>query len=127
MSSISYRDNVKTATMEMTQQGVGVSAAARKYVRQHAPEYAHVGNAELNEVIASDFLKREPWHRFRLTKTFQGIAEIRKSDSYYYIALVRGRGTDRAGYDIIVIQPTAKDPSEQVRKHRIRPGWGFEY
>lgn len=114
------------ATMEQTRQGIGVSASARKYMRYAMPEYAQARNEELNEVIVADFLKSKPWHRFILSKTFQGVAEVRKSASFSYIAIVRDSGA-QAGYDIIVIQPAIKEPSEDVRKKRLEPGWGFKH
>lgn len=117
----------KRATIEKSKQGIGISAGARKYMRKAMPEYAKTPNSELNEIIVSDFLKSRPWHRFKLSKSFQGVAEVRKSNSFAYIALLSGRGTHEYGYDIIAIQPTIKEPTEKVREIRMKPGWGYEY
>lgn len=123
---LSCRHFTKFADFEPSSKGVNVSAGARKYVRNAIPEYRHLRNYELNELIADDFLKLQPWTRFKLTKTFQGIAEVRKSDRWVYIAMIRGRGTAQPGYDIITIQPNSKEVSEELRKVRLQPGWGID-
>ncbi len=116
----------KIATIEASKSGVGVSAGARKYMRTAMPEYKSVGNAELNELIVFEFSKCAPWSRFKLNKTLDGIAEIRKSSRFVFVARIRDRGTSQSGYDIITIQPNSKEVSEKIRKLRLQPGWGFE-
>lgn len=108
---------------EVSKTGVGVSVRARKYVRQYAPNTAHMSNAELNEMVAGEFAKGEPVHRFRLRSG--EIAEIRRSVNFYYIAVMRGRGTANVRYDIIVIQPSYKQVTdEEEKKRRLQHGWG---
>lgn len=114
------------ANIEMSQTGIGVSAGARKYLRRADVKFAEMSNQELTEFIAHDFARSKPWHRFRLNRTFQGIAEVRKSGNFAYIAMVRGRGTHEAGYDILFVQPAIKEPKEEIRLKRLEPGWGLE-
>lgn len=125
---ILYRDTVKTAGIEMTQSGIGVSTTVRLFMRQNDSRAAGLNNPELNEMIATDFSQGTPVHRFRLTKgEHKGLAEIRQSGSYFYVAAIRGRGTAGAGYDILVVQKEYKAPrTEGLEKKRLEPGWGFE-
>lgn len=114
----------KRAAIEPSSMGVGVSTSVRKYVRnyyakQGVDAMASMRNKELNDVLASDFLKVQPLHRFRLRSGEVG--EIRKSHAFYYVAKIRKGG---GGYDIIVVQPAIKPPSEEVRKKRLEQGWG---
>lgn len=120
MNKISNRH--KIAAIELTSNGIGVSTSARKYVRQMVPEITQMRNSELNEKIASDFSKAERLHRFKLRSG--EIAEIRKSTNFYYIAVIRGRGTAATRLDIIVIQPAYKMVPDEIRKKRLEPGWG---
>jgi len=123
---ISCRDIAKTAGIEMTQAGIGVSTSVRMFMRKSDPTVAGMHNPELNERIAADFAKGKPIHRFRLTKgPTKGVAEIRQAGSHYYVAAVRGRGTAEAGYDILVVQQAYKTPkTEGLEKSRLEPGWG---
>jgi len=114
----------KRAAIEPSSMGVGVSTSVRKYVRnyyakQGVDNMASLRNKELNDVVAADFLKASPLHRFKLRSG--EVAEIRKSHAFYYIAKVRKGG---GGYDLIVIQSAIKQPSEEVRKKRLEQGWG---
>lgn len=102
--------------------GIGVSTRARKYWRLY---YAGKGlmnmlgdNAFINDALAGDFTKAEPLHRFWLKSGEP--AEIRKSNEFYYVAVMRG-GAKK--YDIITIQPTFKDPQEGVRKKTLTDEW----
>lgn len=108
---------IKNAEIEKSSLGVGVSTTARIYARKYYSSWgisniAGMRNADLNDLLAGDFLKAEPRHRF-LFKSGE-IAEIRKSHSFYYVAVVRS-----GNYDIIVIQPDYKEPPEEVRKYRL--------
>lgn len=114
-----------SAVQEVSQSGIGVSVRVRKHVRQYVPNAAHMANAELNEMIANEFAKGEPVHRFKLRSG--EIAEIRRSTNFYYIAVMRGRGTANVRYDIIVIQPSYKQVSdEEEKKRRLQHGWGVQ-
>lgn len=112
----------------MTQAGIGVSTTVRMFMRQNDPTVAGMHNPELNERIASDFAKGKPMHRFRLTKgPTKGLAEIRQSGKFFYVAAIRGRGTAQAGYDILVVQQAYKPPkTEGLEKKRLEPGWGVQ-
>jgi hypothetical protein len=83
-----------------------------------------MNNKELNDLIASDFSSAQPLHRFKLRS--KEIGEFRKSHDFIYLAVIRGRGTVSAKYDIIIVQPTYKEPPEEVRRYRLKPGWGVE-
>lgn len=108
--------------------GIGISVAARKYIRayyrQQGVDAMQMNNKKLNEVIAADFASANPLHRFRLRSG--EIAEIRKSHDFVYIAAIRGRGTAASQFDVIFVQPTWKEAPEEVRKYRLKPGWGVE-
>jgi len=112
------------AGIEPTQIGIGVSTSARKYYKQAHPELANAPKDEINHAIAQEFARAEPRHRFKLRSG--EIGEIRVSNNLYLIAAIRGRGTMGARYDVIVIQPTYKEPPEELRKTRLQPGWGVE-
>ena len=117
-----------TAAIERSSLGIGISTSCRKYLRAYysrqGVDSMRMNNKELNDVIASDFASARPLHRFKLRS--KEIAEIRKSHDFVYIAAIRGRGTASAQYDIIVVQPTWKEAPEEVRKYRLKPGWGVE-
>jgi hypothetical protein len=113
----------KISTIEDAGGNIGVSTAVRKYMRKVNQNMAHMRNLELNEIIAADFSKATPVHRFKLKS--EELAEIRKSGNMYYIAVIRGRGSSVAKYDIIVVQPTYKEPKDkEISKTRLQPGWG---
>lgn len=126
---ISYRDIVKTSGIEMTQSGIGISSSVRIFMRYNDPNAAGLENQELNEMIAKDFSNGTPEYRFRLNRgERKGVAEVRKSGAYFYIAFLRGRGTAEHGYDILVVQRDYKAaPTEGLRKRRLQPGWGFDF
>lgn len=108
----------KNAGLEPSSVGnVNVSTSARLYFRKYYQSWgvqsmASMRNADVNDVLATDFNKAEPIHRFRLRSG--EIAEIRKSKNFYMIAKVQGNT-----YDLIVIQSTYKEAPEAVRKHRL--------
>jgi hypothetical protein len=124
---ISFRETTKIAGIEPTRSGIGVSTTVRIFMRKTDPQAAGLHNQELNEMIAADFAKGTPVYRFRLTKgPSKGLAEIRKSGNYYYVAFVRGHGTAQAGYDIITVQQSYKIPKTKgLEKKRLTPGWGI--
>lgn len=108
----------KIAAIERARNGIGVSTSARIYARKYYGSWgwqdmAKMRNTELNDIIGQDFEKAEPKHRFKLKSG--ETAEIRQSQSMYYVAAMRG-GT----YDIIVIQSAYK-PSKSGEKE-WRPG-----
>ena len=112
----------------MSSFGVGVSTTVRMYYRQYYAQrdvrVMQMRNAQLNEVIASDFLGAERIHRFKLRSG--EIADIRKDSRFYMIGVVRGRGTTETRLDVIVIQPRYREAPEAIRKERLKPGWGAE-
>lgn len=112
------------AVAEMSKSGVGVGSKVRMYFRQSMPDLAGVPNAELNEHIAGWFASGEPMHRFKLRSG--EIAEIRKAQNVFFIAVIRGRGEVGVRYDIIAVQPAYKAVPEDIKKHRMSPGWGVE-
>lgn len=114
---LSYRN--KIAGLETSSFGVKISTSARIAFRKYYSSWgmnnvASMRNADLNDVIASDFLNAEPQHRFRLRSG--EIAEIRKSpkSQWYYVAKM-----ESAGYSIIIIQHSYKEPPPEIRKHRL--------
>ncbi len=114
----------KIAAIEKAQNGIGVSTTARLYARKY---YAGQGNNiwavarnnRINDLLAGMFTNANPVHRFKLK--IGRIAEIRKSDTFYFIAAIRG-GT----YDIISIQETYKEPrNPEISKRRLESEeWG---
>ena len=104
-----------------TSANIGVSTSARNYWRkyyqtQNVPQMlGH--NAIINELIASDYSSAKPLHRFTLRSGED--AEIRLSHKFYYIAVIRDNGQ----HDVIVIQPTYKEPPEEVRQRRLTEEW----
>lgn len=114
----------KTAAIEPSSLGVGVSTRVRKYFRDY---YAKSGvdamsslrNKELNDVIAADWNKAEVLHRFKLKS--KEVGEFRKSHNFYYLGVIRQGG---GRYDVIAVQPAYKQPSEAVRKKRLEQGYG---
>ena len=115
----------KLAAIEPSSFGVGVSTSARIVFRKHYASHgiqniASMRNADVNDVIASDFLKAEPLHRFRLRSG--EIAEIRKAQSgWYYVSKMKP-----SGYDIIVIQFSYREVPETTRKHRMEKWTGTQ-
>jgi len=111
----------KTAAIEKSSLGIGVSVSARKYWRNYYTHYnlpQMLGdNQFINDAIAGDFQQAQPIHRFILRS--KEIAEIRKSSAFYYIAVIRGTGQ----YDIIAIQPAYKESDPEISKRRLAPEW----
>jgi len=105
-----------------TSANIGVSTSARNYWRkyyqtQNVPQMLG-NNAIINELIASDYAKAKPLHRFPL-RTPGEDAEIRLSHKFYYVAAIRPNGQ----HDVIVIQPMYKEPPEEVRQRRLTEEW----
>lgn len=119
MRALSIRQ--KTAAIERSSVGPGVSVSARKYWRNYYTHYnlpQMLGdNQFINDTIAGDFQQAQPIHRFILRS--KEIAEIRKSSAFYYIAVIRNSGQ----YDIIVIQPAYKESDPEISKRRLSPEW----
>lgn len=93
----------KTAGIEQSRHGVGVSTTARMYARKYYSSWgwsdlASMRNAELNDILAQDFMRAESKHQFKLRSG--DMAEIRQSQNMYYVAVNRGGNN----YDIIAIQ-----------------------
>jgi len=113
--------NNKTADIERARNGVGVSTTARIYARKYYASWgwtdmSRMRNADLNEILAQDFMQAEPMHKFRL-KTGD-IAEIRHSQSMYYIGVVSNNT-----HNIIAIQSGYK--TSGLSKERLQdPEWG---
>jgi hypothetical protein len=111
----------KSAAIEKSSLGIGVSVMARKYWRGY---YAQQGvanmlgdNAFVNDAIAGDFSNAQPLHRFWLRSGEP--AEIRRSHAFYYVAAMRGPSQ----YDIIVIQSRYKESDPELSKRRLTPEW----
>ena len=80
---------IKTSALESaevsdseTSLPIFVTTTCRKLFRQ-SESYAHVQNSELNKIIAEMFSKSS---HVKIIKTKDGKGEIRKSDSFYFIA-----------------------------------------
>ena len=111
----------KTAAIERSQSGVGISTTARLYARKYYAAWgwadmAKMRNADLNDILGKDFIQAEPKHKFRLRTG--DVAEIRKSQSMYYVAAIRNNS-----YDIIAIQPGYK-VSEYSEERLKDEDWG---
>lgn len=123
----------KRAAIENSSMGVGVSTSARLFFRNYyqtrgVDSMSSLRNNELNDVIASDFLKA--WgngsgagaiHKFKLKDGSVGL--FAKSAAFYYLAKM-----DKGGkISIISVQSAIKNPSEQVRKLRLQDKqWGLK-
>jgi len=113
--------SIRHVAMERgTSANVGVSVTARKYWRQYYQSVPQMlgDNAIVNEIIATDYANAAPLHRFPLRAPDED-AEIRLSHKFYYIAAIRPNGQ----HDIIVIQPSYREPPEDVRKRRLTEEW----
>ena len=114
--------SIRNAAIERgTSANIGVSTRARKYWRQYwtgknVPNMVG-NNAIINEVMAADYAKAEPLHRFPLRSGED--AEIRLSHAFYYVAVIRNNGQ----HDIIAIQAAYREPPEEVRKRRMTDEW----
>lgn len=112
----------KRAAMESSSSGINISVTARKkwreyYKGKNLPSMQLMGNKMLNDVIAGDFAKSKPVHRF-LSKSANEPIEIRKSSNWYYLAAYRN-----GKYDVLTMQPDIKEPSHQVSEHRLTKEW----
>lgn len=98
---------------------IGVSTGVRKYWRKHfASVPGMLGpNDQINYLIALDYNGATPVHRFVLKSGEP--AEIRKSNTFYYIAVVRKTGR----HDVIVIQPSIKEVPDETKKQRMTKDW----
>jgi hypothetical protein len=92
---------------------IRISITTRKIYRKN-PKFAHVRNAELNDIIAKSFSDSSK----RIAKTFKlkdksGLAEIRgkKGTTSYYISAIRD-GT----IDILTIQHGYKKAPKYVKE-----------
>ena len=115
----------KRAAIEKdTSTGFGVSTAVRKYWRNHFKSVPSVlgSNDDINTYVAGDFKQAPIVHKFM---SHSGeIAQIRKSNNFYYLGIQRSSGQ----IDIIFIQPSIKQPSEEVRKKRLESlDWTKKY
>jgi hypothetical protein len=113
----------KIAGIEKAKNGIGVSTSARIYARRF---YASQGNSvwatarndKINDLLAQDFAASEPRHRFKLKSG--ETAEIRKSSTFVYVAVIR-----QGNYDIIVLQKAYKEPHPEISKKRLESKeWG---
>ena len=113
----------RIAGIERARNGVGVSTSARIYARQFYGSqgnhiWATARNDQLNDLLAGMFASGERKHRFKLKSG--EVAEIRKSDIFYFVAVIRG-GTN----DIIVIQKAYKETDPRISKRRLESTeWG---
>ena len=114
----------KIAGIEQSQSGIGVSTSARIYARRfYASQgnniWAVARNDKINDLLAQDFSASEPRHRFKLKSG--EIAEIRKSSTFIYVAVMR-----HGSYDIIVLQKAYKEPRiPDISKKRLESTeWG---
>jgi hypothetical protein len=99
---------------------VGVSTGVRLYWRKHFASVPGMqgSNDQINYLIAMDYASGTPTHRFILNSGEP--AEIRKSQSFYYIAAIRRNKR----HDIIVIQPSYKESDKSVpRQSRLTDEW----
>lgn len=104
-----------------TSVGIGVSRSAREHWQRLFGNDPRMQGSkrEINEVIARDYAAAgdNVVTRFKLRSGEK--AEIRKSQSFYYVAAIRPNGQ----HDIIVIQPTYKEVPEKIRQRRLSPEW----
>jgi hypothetical protein len=112
----------KIAGIEQSQSGVGVSTSARIYARRFYGSqgnniWATAPNDKVNDLLAQDFSSSSPMHRFKLKSG--EIAEIRKSATFIYVAVMR-----HGSYDIIVLQKAYKEAKPEISKRRLEsPEW----
>ena len=117
-------DLYKLAGIEKAQNGIGVSTSCRIYARKfYASQgnmiWATARNDKVNDLLAQDFVSANLLHRFKLRSS--EIAEIRKSGTFIYVAVMR-----HGSYDIIVLQKAYKEPrNPEISKRRLEsPEWG---
>lgn len=108
----------KVSGIEVAKNGIGVSTSARLYARQFYNSqgntvWAIARNDKINDLLAQDFSAAEPRHRFKLKSG--EVAEIRKSGTFIYVAVMR-----RGSYDIIVLQKAYKETNPEISKRRLK-------
>lgn len=98
---------------------IGISTRVRIFWRKHFASVPKMlgTNDIVNYLIALDYNSATPLHRFILRSGEP--AEIRKSHTFYYIAVIRKTGR----HDIIVIQPSIKEVPEETKKSRLTKDW----
>lgn len=106
---LSNRHITKISAIEKAKGGTGVSTGARIFARKYYSSWgwedmARMRNVYLNDILEADFSKGAFHDKFKLRDGH--MAEIRKTDKFYYVGKVREDG----GHDIIIIQQTAKPP-----------------
>lgn len=107
----------KISGIEQSQGGIGVSTSARIYARRFYGSqgnniWATARNDKVNDLLAQDFSSSDPRHRFKLKSG--EIAEIRKSSTFIYVAVMR-----HGSYDIIVLQKAYKESRPEISKSRL--------
>jgi hypothetical protein len=113
----------KISGIEQSSSGIGVSTSARIYARKFYGSqgnniWATARNNKINDLLAGLFASAEPKHRFKLKSG--EVAEIRQSDTFYFIAAIRG-----GRYDIIVLQKAYKEADPKISKRRLEGiEWG---
>ena len=96
---------------------LSVSTTVRMYWRKiYAQQLGKYRNADLNEVIASDYAKSPVVHRFLLKSG--NVGEIRKSSRFYYVGAV-----EDSGINIIVVQAAIKNVPKEISQQRQNPNW----
>lgn len=112
---------VSTAGIETPSTGgkIGVSTTARNYWRKlYSSIPGMLGNNDyINTVIASDYAGATPVHRFILKS--KEPAEIRKSNSFLYVAVIRRDGK----HDVMVMQKSYKEAPKEVKNYRMTDDW----
>jgi hypothetical protein len=99
--------------------GIGISTAVRKFWRQHFQSVPGMmgPNDQINYLIAMDYSGATPLHRFILRSGEP--AEIRQSQKFYYVSAIRRNKR----HDIIIIQPSYKEPPQEVKNYRLTNEW----
>ena len=114
-------DIFKLAGIEVPSGGgkIGVSTSTRKYWRKNYESVPGMQgtNDEINFLIAIDYSNATPLHRIILKSGEPG--ELRNSGTFYYLAVIRKDGR----HDIVVIQPSFKEPPEEVKSYRLTDEW----
>jgi len=121
MRALSYRHIVLNAGIETPSTGgdIGISTTARNYWRKlYSSIPGMLGtNDYINTVIASDYSNATPVHRFILKSNEP--AEIRKSKSFLYVAVIRRNGK----HDVLAMQQSYKEAPDEVRDYRMTDDW----
>lgn len=118
---ISSRHNlsIRSAGLETSRAGVGITVTARKYWRYHFRDQQVMqgSNEDVNDAIAMEYSQAEPVHRFPLRSGEVG--EIRKSRFFYFVAAIRSNGR----HDVITMQPAFKQAPAELSKRRLTQEW----